>query len=381
MRSFPARLDVHDWIDTPEALSHHFRQAPTRIGLDTEFVRERTYWPKLALVQIGLEAEDGPRALLVDPLAPGMAQALRKVLADTSTLKVMHSAGEDLLALKHACDSLPTPLFDTQTAAALAGMAAGISYQKLVQHSTGITLEKGQTRSNWLQRPLSAAQCRYAAEDVLHLPMLHQRLAARLHALGRSHWLAQDCTRALANAENDAGERWPHLPLRQAQALDAAAQRRLLRLLRWRDQHARNSDHPRSWILDNTLALTLAQHPPTDPAALQAMLETTPKAPRKLGQAIWQALTTPLADEADAPPIQVQDLDRQALRQLQHAVATLSAELELPASVLAPRRWLEKLLDDDSRWPDALAGWRRQLLEPRLRPILSEAGITPPAPV
>lgn len=368
---------MHDWIDTPEALSHHFRQAPTRIGLDTEFVRERTYWPKLALVQIGLEVEHGPRVLLVDPLAPGMAQALRKVLADTSTLKVMHSAGEDLIALKHACDSLPTPLFDTQTAAALAGMAAGISYQKLVQHSTGITLEKGQTRSNWLQRPLSAAQCRYAAEDVLHLPMLHRRLAARLHALGRSHWLTQDCARALANVENDGDERWPHLPLRQAQPLDAAAQQRLLRLLRWRDRHARNSDRPRSWILDNTLALTLAQHPPTDPAALQAMLETTPKAPRKLGQAIWQALTTPLADEADAPPIQAQDLDRQVLRRLQHAVAALSAELELPASVLAPRRWLENLLDD-GRWPDALAGWRRQLLEPRLRPILNEAGITPP---
>lgn len=361
---------VHHWIDTPEALAARFAARPSVIGLDTEFVRERTYWPKLALVQIALHAtgqpgdDDAIQVLLVDPLAPGMNAALSAVLADARILKVMHSASEDLIALRQACGVVPQPLFDTQMAAALAGLGAGLGYQKLVQLVEGVTLAKGETRSDWLRRPLSDAQLEYAADDVRHLHALHAELAARLDALGRGDWLRQDCARMVSNAARDDIERWPHLPLRAAQFLDIAGQRRLLRLLRWRDAHARTSDRPRSWILDNELAVALARTPPADAAALQQRLDAEPKAPRKLGAALWQALTTPLADEDQAPPIRSEERDKQAIRKLQDAVAAASAELGLPDGVLASRRWLEALLDGE--WPDALAGWRRDLLEPRL---------------
>jgi len=370
------------WISDPAELTARLASAaPARVGLDTEFIRERTYWPQLALVQIAIGDPAAPAGgqaggqaiLLVDPLQPAMCAALAPLLADESVLKVMHSASEDLVAFKRACDVLPAPLFDTQTAAALAGIGGALGYQKLVEQLTGTALAKGETRSDWLRRPLSPAQLEYAADDVRHLFAMHDTLDARLRGLDRLSWLAEDCVRALANAADD-GDRWPHLAMRSAQFLEPDAQRRLLRLLRWRDTHARSSDRPRTWILDNELAVALARNPPIDRAGMQRQLDATPKAPRSLAAAMWDALTTPLADEADMPLARAEDRDKAVLRRLQDAVAARSAELGLPDGVLASRRWLQALLDGIHRgqreWPPGLSGWRRRELESQLAPLL-----------
>lgn len=365
------------WVQDPDRLRDLLDPVSGRIGLDTEFIRERTYWPQLALVQIAIDApgDDDPVILLVDPLVPGIGDALRPLLLDTSVEKIMHSAGEDLVALQHAFGAVPEPLFDTQVAAALAGIGAGTGYQRLVQDITGVSLAKGETRSDWLRRPLSPSQLEYAADDVRHLFAMHDALAQRLDTLGRRAWLEEDCARMTHAARDENGERWPHLSLRAAQFLDDGAQRRLLRLLRWRESHARSSDRPRSWILDNELATTLAREAPSDPSALQAILDRHPKAPHKLAGKILHALATPLADEDDAPPPRTDDRDKRALRRLQDAVAARSTELGLPDGVLASRRWLEALLDDGD-WPGQLAGWRRQQLEPALAPLLTATGST-----
>ena len=361
---------VTDWISNPDTLRARLSTAmpasEARVGLDTEFVRERTWWPQLALVQIAI----GDQVLLVDPLAPGIPAALAPLLADTSVLKVMHSASEDLIAFKHACGVVPTPLFDTQIAAALTGVGAGVGYQRLVQDTLGIALVKGETRSDWLRRPLSPAQLEYAADDVRHLFALHDQLDARLGELDRRDWLVEDCARLVGNAQRDELERWPHLSLRVVQFLDRDAQIRLLRLLRWRDAYARDNDRPRNWILDGELAVSLARNPPIDRAGLQRQLDATPKSPRSLADAIWQALETPLADEADAPSPRSDDRDKAALRRLQDAVAARSAALGLPDGVLASKRWVEALLDGDD-WPGPLSGWRRAELEPALAPLLA----------
>ncbi|MBA0261354.1 ribonuclease D [Stenotrophomonas maltophilia] len=326
------------WITTPAELDAYFQQRPTRIGLDTEFIRERTFWPQLALVQMAV----GQDILLIDPLIPGMTEALAHWLADESITKVMHSASEDLVAFKWACGVLPRPLFDTQIGASLAGIGGGMGYQKLVAEITGVALAKGETRSDWMRRPLSESQLQYAADDG---------------------------ERLLASVANDE-DRWPHLAMRSAQFLDAAAQHRLLRLLRWRDVQARSSDRPRSWILDNELAATLARTPPADEAALGKLFEQFPKAPRKLASAVWQALSTPLADEADAPlALPANDSNKQALKKLQDAVAERSRELGLPDGILASRKHLESYLER-RQWPAALAGWRQQELESRLQALL-----------
>lgn len=366
------------WIRDPAQLTARLTAAPPRIGLDTEFIRERTYWPQLALVQIALDVATGAPGdgdahadgiLLVDPLAPGITAALAPLLADRRVLKIMHSASEDLVALKRACGVVPQPMFDTQIAAALAGVGAGMGYQRLVEDQLGVSLEKGETRSDWLRRPLSESQLEYAADDVVHLFALHDVLGDRLTALDRGDWLAEDCARLTTNAEQDELDRWPHVSLRSAQLFDRAGQLRLLRLLRWRDVYARDSDRPRSWILDNELAVQLARGALPDQAALQRELDAHPKAPRKLADTMWTALQTPLGDEDDAPEPRGDDRDKAQLRRLQEATAARSAELALPDGVLASRRWLEAL-QDGRDWPGALAGWRRAQLEPTLAPLL-----------
>ena len=357
-----------NWIDTPDALRARLASPPAIIGLDTEFIRERTYWPQLALVQIALDADDDA-ILLVDPLAEGMPVALAELLADTRILKVMHSPSEDLVAFQHTCGALPAPLFDTQAAAAMCGLGAGLGYQKLVQAVTGVELAKGETRSDWLRRPLSASQLQYAADDVRHLHALHQHLAGKLEASGRSAWLHEDSERQLAAAASDDSDPWPHASMRSAQFLDVDGQRRLLRLLRWRDAQARRSDRPRSWILDNELAVTLARSNPGSMGELHALLDRSPKAPRGLRDALWQALATPLPDEDTMPVARGDDRNKQQLRAMQDAVAAIAAELQVPEGLLASRRVLEAL-QDGGGWTGALAGWRRALLEPRLAPLL-----------
>ncbi len=355
------------WIATPDALRARLASPPALVGLDTEFIRERTYWPQLALVQVALgEADDD--ILLVDALVPGMPEALAPLLQDPSVLKIMHSASEDLVAFRHACGVLPAPLFDTQVAAAIAGTGAGMGYQKLVHAVTGLMLAKGETRSDWLRRPLSPAQLEYAADDVRHLHALHARLSATLQAQGRQAWLEEDCARLLAGAATD-GERWPHLALRSAQFLDRAGQVRLLRLLRWRDAQARRSDRPRSWILDNELAVALARANPVDGPALQALLDAQPKAPRTLRDALLEALHAPLADEDGAPDARSDDRDKARLRRLQDATAAVAAETGIAEGLLASRRLLEGLLDG-AGWTGTLGGWRRGLLHDRLQPLL-----------
>jgi len=359
------------WIDRPDHLRRCLSAATVRVGLDTEFTRERTWWPHLALVQISIErADDEPLIVLADAQIPGMLEALRPLLADPHVLKIMHSASEDLIALHHGCGVLPSPLFDTQVAAALTGIGAGRGYQRLLGELLGVVIDKDQTRSDWTRRPLSDAQLDYAAGDVRHLFALHDALSEQLHLLERMQWLEQDCARLISNY-SDAGECWPHLALRGAQALDRAGQTRLLRILRWRDAHARERDRPRNWILDNALALQLASTPPDDPGALQRRLDAAPKAPRKLGHAIWAALTTPLADEADLPLAGPDPYDKHILKRLQHAVAARSAELGLPDGILASRRGLASLLEH-ADWPEALSGWRREVLEPLLMPLLRQ---------
>lgn len=364
-----------DWIDSPDVLRARLDtwSVPPTVALDTEFVRERTYYPQLALVQLAIPGE----VLLVDPLVAGMPDALRPLLQDARTCKLMHSASEDLQALQRGCAALPTPLFDTQVAAAMAGLGTGLGYQKLVQAVTGTVLEKGETRSDWLRRPLSEAQRHYAAEDVLHLHALHAHLAAKLETAGRSGWLRADCERAVRNAGDDADDAWPHLAVRSAQALDADGQARLCRLLRWRDAEARRSDRPKGWVLDSELAVSLCRRPPGDFQCFSDILDRYPRAPRKARQALWSLFERPLDEEERTIPHHRGDaVDKQQLKRMQDAVATVAQAHGLPEGLLCPRKQLESLLQG-AGWPVALAGWREPLLRPVLVPLLPASAAAP----
>lgn len=359
-----------DWIDNPGQLASRLSAwtGQALVAMDTEFIRERTFYPQLALVQLAIPGE----VLLVDPTAPGVSDVLAPFLDDPAITKLMHSASEDLQALLRGCGVVPAPVFDTQVAAAMAGMGAGLSYLKLVEQVTGITLEKGETRSDWLRRPLSASQLKYAADDVLHLHALHTVLEQKLRELGRLDWLRADSERAIANARNDVDDPMPHLSIRSAQMLDAQGQARLRRLLLWRDAEARRSDRPRSWVLDNELAVQLSRRALDGFPQFNAALDANPKAPRKARRELWELLSAPLSQEEASLPLNRagEGLDKQRLKHLQEAVAALAASLDVPDGLLCARRHLEVLLEGRG-WPATLEGWRRSLLEPVLAPLLA----------
>jgi ribonuclease D len=355
---------MNHWIDSPERLKAHFSDWSEHkiVALDTEFVREKTYYPQLALVQLAVPGE----ILLVDPLVSGMAEVLKPWLSDNSICKIIHSPSEDLQAFSRGTGAVPVNIFDTQAAAALCGMGAGMGYQKLIESVTGTILEKGETRSDWLKRPLTDSQCRYAADDVLYLHEVHALLSEKLIALGRLHWLEADAERAVRNANNDIDDPFPHLSMSRAQGLDHNAQALLCRLLRWRDAKARSSDRPKSWILDNELATFLARSAPDQYNIFIATLDRSPKAPRKFRAELWEEVTRPLSEsELAIPPMKNADaIDKQKLRAMQEVVARHAAALNIPEGMLASRKHLEVLLE--GQWPSALEGWRREQLEPTL---------------
>ncbi len=351
------------WVAAPDqlhTLSGQLGELP--LALDTEFIRERTYYPKLALVQLRAA---GAEECLIDPLALPQAGPLAAALRGPA-LKIMHSPSEDMEAFRCGWSLLVEPLFDTQLAAALVGLGAGKSYQALVETLLDIRLEKGETRSDWLRRPLTDSQRHYAAEDVRHLHALHDLLDRRLGELGRRDWLVQDCARMVDAARNDDPDPNPHLTSRSAQRMDPDAQARLRRLLLWRETMARAHDKPRTWILDNELVAHLALRP-LSRSAFDALLDRHPRAPRRTRGELWAEVSRPLADaERDIPLVKPPDPTlREPLKAMQAVVAQHAAELDIPEGLLCARRHLEALLSNRT-WPAALAGWRAEILQQEL---------------
>jgi ribonuclease D len=360
---------LSDWIDRTDALSELVREAPATFGLDTEFMRISTFFPRLALVQAVL----GERVALIDPVANGIElDALGAVLADPARLVVMHSAGEDLEALATRFAGGIGQLFDTQIAAAFAGLGAGLGYQKLVREILGIDLPKAETRSDWLRRPLSPQQIEYAAHDVIHLPALHAALAARVAGRGYTAWLVEDCRRLIERARRREADPEPQTALRGAADWPLPRQAMLKRVLLWREATARRTDTPRPWILDDAAALDLSSHPPKSDSGLAERTKGLRGLRSALRRELFDLLQRPIEDDdlklepiPRAPSLK----EKPALAALRDAAAARATELDLPEGLLAARRHVETLLVT-RRWPAALEGWRRDVLHDALMPLL-----------
>jgi len=333
------------------------------IGLDTEFMRRDTFYAKLALIQVAAEG----RCVLVDPLAFDCAPGVRQLIE--GRLCVMHSASEDVDALAPLLGDTPLKLFDTQIAAAMCGLGFGLSYQRLVELLLETHIPKDETRSDWLRRPLSAAQLEYAEQDVAHLHELHALLGERLRERGRLAWHAQDCARLAARAHRAEANPQPQRAFRSAAGWPRARQALLRRILLWRERAARTLDKPRSWLLDDPAMLSLAQQPPSSSDELFERtrgLRALRSAPRA---ELFELLRAPvseteLAETAPVPPAP-SGAAKAAVTAMKLAADAIALELDLPAGLLCPRRALEEYVTTHA-WPEALAGWRRELLEPAL---------------
>ncbi|HKZ74180.1 MAG TPA: HRDC domain-containing protein, partial [Steroidobacteraceae bacterium] len=272
---------MHHFITATGALAELAGQLASvdAVGLDTEFLRERTYRAELCLVQ--LASADG--AACIDPLALGELAGLVPVLRAPRPLKVMHASRQDLEVLQPLA-GLVSPVFDTQIAAALAGLPAQVGYAELVRRVLGVQLDKSHTRTDWSRRPLCAEQIEYALDDVRYLLPLKERLEAELAQLGRSAWLAEELG-ALADEDNlrvEPERAW--LRIKGLRGLDAEREALARTLAAWRERRAIERNRPRGWILDDALVREIVLRVPATQAALGAIAGMPPAFVRNCGE-------------------------------------------------------------------------------------------------
>lgn len=368
------------WIDDPALLREQVKRWKDRpaLGLDTEFVRERTFFPELGLVQIA----DGETCSLVDPLALDDLDPLREILVDPGVVKVVHSCSEDMEVLYHELEAFPEPIFDTQTAAALAGHDFSMGYQSLVDRFLGVELEKGATRSDWSRRPLADEQLHYAVQDALHLLPLYERLREELEEEGRLSWVFEE-TRRLADADRFLPS--PEEAYRKLGRLDHLNRRQLAAaqsLAAWREREARRRDLPRGFVLRDKPLLELSRRLPTDTEKLRAIRDLHPRTVEREGEALLR-----LVEEArnrrphrlpDPPARLPRSKEISAVfEELRDAVRDAARRLGVPAPSLASRRQVRKLLrsvhSDDAPTdapPAPFDGWRWTVLGEAFDPIL-----------
>jgi ribonuclease D len=311
------------------------------IALDTEFVREKTYYPQLCLIQIAA----GDSIACVDCLADIDLDALYDSLLRDECTWIVHSSRQDLEVIFQHTERLPSTLVDTQIAAGLVGYAPQISLQDLVADTLGVELDKSHTRTDWSRRPLPSAAIEYAHDDVRSLHALWDVLAAKLDALGRRAWLEQDCALLLAQD--------PVTPVDQifsrlkgARSLDASAQCAALALVEWREERARRRDRPRRWILSDEQLVGIARARPRSVAALAA--EDVPKKlAEHAGRDILAALEQSATSDYPARIARLSDAEKpekHQLRELQARAKARAAELDIYPEVLATKQDLVALL-------------------------------------
>jgi ribonuclease D len=368
-------------VDSDAALRQLLGRARGRtvVAVDTEFMRRNTFFPEVALVQLcfggGATGED---AWLIDPLALGDPSPLAGLLTDPGVEKILHSASEDLEVFQHWLGVLPRPLFDTQRAAALLDLGFGLGYRALVLELCGVDLPKGETRSDWLQRPLSQAQCDYAAQDVTWLVPVYRELHARCVAQHKLAWVLEDGADA-ASALGTASDGY-HRRIKSAWKLDACSLGALAAICQWREDTARRRNKPRNWIIDDRTCLQLAEQDPRTREELGSRVALPQGALRRYGDELLallerqrqqppEALPAPLPGPLDAG-------ERQQLRRLKAAAREIARRLAMAPEALLQSRDYETLLREASGEPVAVPrhwlGWRREQVVEPLRRLLGE---------
>lgn len=351
------------WVDGPAPLADLAAAVPpgSPLWLDTEFMRERTFWPNLALVQVNT----GDRIALIDPLTLNRGEELLPLLE--GRLLYMHGCSEDLEVLRYATGQLPTAIGDTQIASALSGGSLQSGYQRLVEEVVGVELPKGATRTDWLKRPLSEEQLHYAVQDVEYLPPVVEVLVERLDKLGRMAWWQEECERMLLEAarESEPEDAWRQVKgIGRLPAECLAAARALAA---WREEQARARNLPRGFVLRDDDLLLLARERPDSRNRLKD-LGLHPGLLRRDGEELLRLVVDSRGDTGPGPLPGPPNADERALvKKLRRRVAELASELGLEPEVLMRRRWLESLVRHPEDPPLALTGWRRsRVTEPLL---------------
>lgn len=329
------------------------------VALDTEYTRESTYYPKPALLQMS----DGSRVSLIDTLAIKDFSPIRQLLVVPTITKIIHSARQDIEVLKRLDCALKAPLFDTQLAAAFLNFGSQISYKDLVNKCLGVALEKEQTRSNWLARPLSDSQIDYAMHDVIYLHELYHRLKARLQKSGKEDWFIEESNSVLSNyCELHPKQAWQKVSGR-GKLRSAVGLGRLQLLAQWREQKARVADLPRRWVIkDKQLIAVAKQEVPLESLARQVEHNTRQRVSVNLDE--LEALLATAKFRTlffnDAPSPQ----DKNLIGKVKRLISRAAKEYQIEASLIANHKQITSMVINKNKYARApwLSGWRLKIV-------------------
>lgn len=358
------------------------------LAIDTEFIRISTFYPKIGLIQVC----DGSNNFLIDPLVIDDWTQFKALMLKPSVIKIFHSCSEDLLVFFAFLNVIPKPIFDTQIATAFLNEGFALSYQNLVKARKNIEIPKGETRSDWRQRPLTDQQLKYAALDVAYLPEIFHWQTNKLEELGKLTWHTEECQRLISLSESEVQVDFSlyYLNIKSAWQLNKIQLGALKCLAAWREERARTRDKPRNWIIKDKELVAIAKALPENKQQLLSMENIHNSFVHHEGDEILQLILSVHAlDESALPELVPRPLSggqKNKLKKAQIFAEEEAGSLLIPVELFARKRCIMALylniiqaqsqteeleiIEENIIIPEELQGWRKPLLLHSLLEIL-----------
>jgi len=352
------------FVDHPDNISQNLT-GYAKLGVDTEFMREKTYFAQLCLIQIST-----PDAIYcVDPLVDsGQSEFWKQLLTDSW---VVHSARQDIEVVYQTTDKMPREIFDTQVAAGLLGLPAQMGYAGLVKELFDVDMAKSHTRADWTRRPLPDAVLEYAAEDVEYLLPAADILSEKLDKKGRLEWAQQDSQLLLNTSLYDISGEQAIERLKGARNFRGPKRAAAVRLAAWREEEAIRRNRPRQWILRDNVLLDIAYQLPSNEKQLTDIEGMPPKVVSRAGHALIDAVAASRSEENSyQPPRPPDEAQKALLKEMQSQVADCAKDLDIAAETVASKRELSSVIISGARDSRVFTGWRRDLIGEALLELL-----------
>ena len=353
----------YQFVEEPDSLVP-LLGSRAQLGVDTEFMRERTYFAQLCLVQVAT----GDDIYCVDPLSGRPQQSFWQDLLAHDW--IVHSARQDIEVVYQTAAAMPSSIFDTQVAAGLLGHPAQIGYAGLVRELFDVEIHKTHTRADWSRRPLREEYLLYAAEDVEYLLPAYARLAEKLEAKGRLEWAREDSQWLLDPGLYETGDDQAIDRLKGARNLRGRKRAAAARLAAWRETEAIKRDRPRQWIMRDNVLLDIAWKLPSSASALAAIDGVPPKLVKRVGEQLLAAVAEAADTDNYRPPAPPDEAQKALLKEMQARVARCARELDIVAETVASKRELSAIIISGSRTSRVFNGWRAELIGDELLELL-----------
>jgi len=354
----------YQFVENSDSLVAELQQQE-QIGVDTEFMRERTYFAQLCLTQISTPDE----IWCVDPLSDHPQDAFWKEMLTHDW--VVHSARQDIEVIYQLAGAMPESIFDTQVAAGLLGFPAQVGYAGLVKELFDVEIHKSHTRADWTKRPLRKEYLEYAAEDVEYLLPACEILTQRLEEKGRLAWAREDSQWLLDPALYDISDSQAIDRLKGARNFRGQRRAAAMRLAAWREAEAVKRDRPRQWIMRDNVLLGIAYSLPDSEAAMADIQGVPPKLVKRVGRQLLELVAASTQEDKDySPPRPPNEGQKSLLKEMQARVAACADELGIAAETVASKRELSAVIISGTRKSRVFDGWRAALVGDDLLQLL-----------